>query len=123
MNRTRVRGRSGSGVRIFWLKTGPNRTSATLGTTSRVLQRNIAKLISSSPAGTDSGAYKIITGAAPPVPINATFAAKFVAPLTGTGKLHYLDLRAQAPRCVEVITAVMRIEAPSAHLRGYEVAC
>ncbi|KAJ7750784.1 Endonuclease/exonuclease/phosphatase, partial [Mycena metata] len=52
----------------------------------------------SAPTGPDSGAYKIITGAAPSVPINATFAAKFAVPPTAQENFTALDLRAQTPR-------------------------
>ncbi|KAJ8522078.1 hypothetical protein ONZ45_g1265 [Pleurotus djamor] len=48
--------------------------------------------------GTDSGAYSIITGALPPVAINATFAAKFATPSNQLPGFKMLDLRAQAPR-------------------------
>ncbi|KAL0562677.1 hypothetical protein V5O48_019406, partial [Marasmius crinis-equi] len=47
--------------------------------------------------GSDSGAYNIITGAQPPVAINATFAAKFDTGGEGAN-FTMLDLRGQAPR-------------------------
>ncbi|KAL0946258.1 hypothetical protein HGRIS_012513 [Hohenbuehelia grisea] len=52
----------------------------------------------SPPTGTDSGAYKIITGASPPVPVNATFAAKFAVADNELPDFKLLDLRAEAPR-------------------------
>ncbi|KAF8067801.1 Endonuclease/exonuclease/phosphatase [Lyophyllum atratum] len=48
--------------------------------------------------GTDSGAYSIITGAAPPVAINATFAAKYAVKADQLPDFKLLDLRGQAPR-------------------------
>ncbi|TFK41435.1 Endonuclease/exonuclease/phosphatase [Crucibulum laeve] len=48
--------------------------------------------------GTDSGAYEIITGATPPVAINATFAAKFAVKGDQLPDFKLLDLRAEAPR-------------------------
>jgi len=51
-----------------------------------------------SPAtGTDSGGYEIITGAAPPEPINATFAAKFAVKAGQMPNFRMLDFRAEAP--------------------------
>ncbi|RDB30235.1 hypothetical protein Hypma_007157 [Hypsizygus marmoreus] len=48
--------------------------------------------------GTNSGAYNIITGATPPVAINATFAAKFAVGANELPCFKMLDLRGQAPR-------------------------
>ncbi|KAJ7263436.1 Endonuclease/exonuclease/phosphatase [Mycena rebaudengoi] len=49
----------------------------------------------SPPTGASAGAYNIITGASPPVAINATFAAKYASTLAG---FKALDLAARAPR-------------------------
>jgi hypothetical protein len=48
--------------------------------------------------GSDSGAYMIVTGAAAPVPVNATFAAKFAVPADQQPDFKMLDFRAQPPR-------------------------
>ncbi|KAF4603101.1 hypothetical protein EYR38_003506 [Pleurotus pulmonarius] len=48
--------------------------------------------------GGDSGAYSIITGAAPPVAINATFAQRFSVPDDQLPDFKMIDLRGQAPR-------------------------
>lgn len=48
--------------------------------------------------GVDSGAYSIITGAAPPVAINATFAQRFSVPDDQLPDFKMIDLRSQAPR-------------------------
>jgi len=48
--------------------------------------------------GPSSGAYNIITGAAPPVAINATFAAKYAVKADQLPDFRLLDLRGQAPR-------------------------
>ncbi|GLB39133.1 putative endonuclease/Exonuclease/phosphatase family protein [Lyophyllum shimeji] len=48
--------------------------------------------------GPDSGAYNIITGAAPPVAINATFADKYAVKPDQLPDFKMLDLRGQAPR-------------------------
>ncbi|KAG7097724.1 hypothetical protein E1B28_005045 [Marasmius oreades] len=47
--------------------------------------------------GSDSGGYKVITGAQPPLPINATFAKKFDAGGVGAD-FRMIDFRGQAPR-------------------------
>ncbi|KAL0066334.1 hypothetical protein AAF712_006592 [Marasmius tenuissimus] len=47
--------------------------------------------------GSDSGGYSIITGASPPVAINATFAQKFSTGNEG-GDFKMFDLRGEAPR-------------------------
>ena len=48
--------------------------------------------------GNDSGAYQIITGQIPPVPINQTFAEKYAVPNGILSDFTMLDLKAQAPR-------------------------
>ncbi|KAF9492689.1 hypothetical protein BDN71DRAFT_1396424 [Pleurotus eryngii] len=48
--------------------------------------------------GVDSGAYSIITGAALPVAINATFAQRFSVPDDQLPDFKMIDLRGQAPR-------------------------
>lgn len=48
--------------------------------------------------GADSGAYSIITGTAPPVAINATFAQRFSVPDDQLPNFKLIDLRGQAPR-------------------------
>ncbi|EIN14553.1 mannose-6-phosphatase [Punctularia strigosozonata HHB-11173 SS5] len=48
--------------------------------------------------GSDSGAYEIITGAATPVAVNATFAARFAVPDDEQPDFKMLDLRAQTAR-------------------------
>ncbi|KAI3612979.1 endonuclease exonuclease phosphatase family protein [Moniliophthora roreri] len=48
--------------------------------------------------GDDSGAYDIITGAANPVPINATFAEKFAVGDDEAPDFKMVDLRGKAPR-------------------------
>ncbi|KAF9457929.1 Endonuclease/exonuclease/phosphatase [Collybia nuda] len=48
--------------------------------------------------GSDSGAYGIITGATPPVAINATFAAKYAVGADQFPDFKMLDLRGQTPR-------------------------
>jgi len=49
-------------------------------------------------AGTDSGAYNIITGVASPVPVNATFAAKYAVKPNQLPGFKLLDLRGVVPR-------------------------
>ncbi|KAG9081006.1 hypothetical protein FRC06_005922, partial [Ceratobasidium sp. 370] len=54
-----------------------------------------------SPAeGTDSGAYKILSGALPPVDVNSTFAAKFAVPEDSPlpNNFTMLDTRGTTPR-------------------------
>lgn len=53
---------------------------------------------SSPSTGTDSGAYNIITGVADPVPVNATFAAKFAVPDSQMPDFRMIDMRGVAPR-------------------------
>ncbi|KAF8880076.1 Endonuclease/exonuclease/phosphatase [Infundibulicybe gibba] len=48
--------------------------------------------------GVDAGAYNISTGALPPVPINATFAARFPVTSTQLPGFKMLDLRGKTPR-------------------------
>ena len=48
--------------------------------------------------GTDSGAYQIITGEIPPVPVNATFAAKYAVPNGTLPDFTMQDLKAKVPR-------------------------
>ncbi|KZT64960.1 DNase I-like protein [Daedalea quercina L-15889] len=49
--------------------------------------------------GHDSGAYQIITGAIPPVPVNETFAEKYrVPPHAGKSAFVMVDLKAETPR-------------------------
>ncbi|KDR68690.1 hypothetical protein GALMADRAFT_231017 [Galerina marginata CBS 339.88] len=49
-------------------------------------------------SGKDSGAYDIITGAAPPVPIDPAFAAKYAVEPDQLPGFRMLDLRGEAPR-------------------------
>ncbi|KAH9931583.1 Endonuclease/exonuclease/phosphatase [Fomitopsis serialis] len=50
--------------------------------------------------GYDSGAYQIVTGVVPPVPINETFAEKYKVPTRGDEKDAFVgvDLKAETPR-------------------------
>ncbi|TFY62867.1 hypothetical protein EVJ58_g3596 [Rhodofomes roseus] len=51
--------------------------------------------------GSDSGAYQIITGVVPPVPINETFAEKYKVPVHGDekdAKFVMVDLKGETPR-------------------------
>ncbi|KAI0708506.1 Endonuclease/exonuclease/phosphatase [Earliella scabrosa] len=53
--------------------------------------------LNSPPSGSGAGAYQILTGQAPPVAINATFAARYAVP-EGVDEFRMLDLRAETPR-------------------------
>lgn len=52
----------------------------------------------SPPTGTDAGAYEIVTGSLPPVPINATFAAQYAVPSDKLSNFVLKDLKAENPR-------------------------
>ncbi|TFY76737.1 hypothetical protein EWM64_g7274 [Hericium alpestre] len=52
----------------------------------------------SASTGEDAGAYQIITGAIPPVPINSTFQQRFPIPSGALANFTALDLRTQVPR-------------------------
>jgi len=52
----------------------------------------------STPTGSDSGAYDITTGVSQPLPIDPTFADKYVVPSDKELSFHFQDLRAVTPR-------------------------
>jgi endonuclease/exonuclease/phosphatase family metal-dependent hydrolase len=52
----------------------------------------------SPPTGSDSGGYKITTGASPPLPINLEFAKKYSVTQDQMPDFRMLDLRAETPQ-------------------------
>jgi hypothetical protein len=58
----------------------------------------LRQCVDSTVSGLESGAYKIITGAIPPVPIPDAFVRKFPIPADQEPNFKMLDLRGQTPR-------------------------